>query len=162
MKKKEILQSLGNEETILIKKSYLLTLLAKTKNMERKRILLMVIANGEDPIEKGPFLEISIGALKNIIPLIDSLPNHVYTFSPTYLHKIYRKMNFDEQTEGKERVSKKTCSNCLNRTCTFYKSSNNPVDCPRWHNPYLISEQFLLQRTFKNPQKNATINNKEG
>ena len=64
MKKKEILQSLGNEETILIKKSYLLTLLAKTKDMERKRILLMVIANGEDPIEKGPFLEISIGALK--------------------------------------------------------------------------------------------------
>ena len=150
MKKEEkiSLEKLTNQDTILIKKSFLLALIPKIEDKEIQRMILNILKSLEvdEKTKQQAEIEISIGVLKMFIPDLSSIPSHAYKLSESYYENLYNNMNYEERMFYKEAVHLKTCTNCSQSNCPFYQSSTNQIDCSRWNNPCIIGKEYLLKR----------------
>ena len=151
MKKKENkwLETLTEQDTILIKKSFLLSLIPKIEDKTIQRVALNILKEVElqEETKKQSEIEISISVLKIFVSDISSIPTYACSPSADYYKKIYNEMTYEERMRYKDGVETKTCTNCVQSKCPFYHSSTNQIDCYKWHNPYLIGKQYVLKKT---------------
>ncbi len=151
MKKKEDkwLEALTEQDTILIKKSFLLSLIPKIEDKTIQRVVLNILKEAElhEETKKQPEIEITIGVLKMFVSELSSIPTYAYSPSASYYENVYNNMKYEERIHYKDAVETKTCTNCVQSKCPFYHSSTNQIDCYKWHNPYLIGKQYVLKKT---------------
>lgn len=151
MKKKENkwLETLTEQDTILVKKSFLLSLIPKIEDKTIQRVALNILKEVElqEETKKQSEIEISISVLKIFVSDISSIPTYACSPSADYYKKIYNEMTYEERMRYKDGVETKTCTNCVQSKCPFYHSSTNQIDCYKWHNPYLIGKQYVLKKT---------------
>ena len=147
-KEKRWIETLKDEDTILIKKGYLLALIPKIKDREIQRPAVNVLKSLEldEKTKKQSEIEISISVLKMFILDLSSIPAHAYQPSETYYINLYNNMKYEERMFYKEAISSKTCTNCAQSSCPFYQSSTNQIDCAKWNSPYKIGKEYMLKR----------------
>lgn len=146
-KEKCWIETLSNQDTILIKKSYLLSIVPKISDKEIERVLLNILKSEElnEETKSVSMIEISIGVLKMFMEEICVIPAYAYVPSENYYQKIFEELSYEEREQVKEGIVK-TCNNCMRNDCGFYKSSSNPIICQKWHNAYLIGKEYVLKK----------------
>ena len=156
MKKKENkwLETLEDKNTILLKKSFLLAMVPKTEDKTIQRVILNILKDAEESEETKtlPDIELSIGVIRLFVTDLATIPAYAYKPSETYYQQVFEDMTYEERIDYKEAITTKTCTNCTQEKCPFFHSSNNLIDCHKWHNPCLIGKQYSLKKLNK-PKK---------
>ena len=100
MKKKENkwLETLTDQDTILVKKSYLLSLIPKIEDKTIQRVVLNILKEAElhEETKKQPEIEITIGVLKMFVSELSSIPTYAYSPSASYYENVYNNMKYEE------------------------------------------------------------------
>ena len=105
MKKKENkwLETLTDQDTILVKKSYLLSLIPKIEDKTIQRVVLNILKEVElqEETKKQPEIEISISVLKMFVSDISSIPTYAYSPSASYYENVKPEdmtLNFEKES----------------------------------------------------------------